>query len=252
LWLPNAIAWTYTASMYSEDLVLREVRLVLFDIDGTLLRNGNRIHGRSIVQACEETTGLDITQYFGKVNAAGRTDRYIMGELLRMSGMSNADFNDVFPKIAKRSVEIATEGFANPDPAWVLEGSHELISALKSAKIDIGLVTGNLPKVAELKLTCAQIWEPFATQSPLVTGFGDLSEDRNDLARAAFVEGQRHLAGLQPEQVVIIGDTPRDVECAEAIGARSVAVATGRFKATELNDAGATHTVLSLLQVAFA
>jgi phosphoglycolate phosphatase len=238
--------------MFSAPIVLKDCRLVLFDIDGTLLRNGNRIHGRSIVQACEELTGLDITQHFGKINAGGSTDRYIMSELLRMSGMSQDAIDEAFPRIAQRSVEIATEGFSQPDPGWVLDGSHELIRTLIDANIPIGLVTGNLPVVAELKLSCAQIWDPFAKQEPLISGFGDLSENRNDLSRAAFTEAQHHWPDLKGDAVIVIGDTPKDVACAQAIGARSVAVATGRFHANELAASGATHTILSLEQVALS
>jgi phosphoglycolate phosphatase len=225
-------------------------RLVLFDIDGTLLRTGNRVHGRAIVQACTELTGHDITKHFGVIDSGGRTDRYIVSELLRRCGVKGHDILDLFPKIAARSVELTGEGLREQDSGWALPGTHELIAELLYADIAIGLVTGNLPAIAQLKLECGGLWKPFATQQPLITGFGDLSEDRNDLSAAAFTQAQRELSSdLDPSNVIIVGDTPRDVDCAHAIGARCLGVTTGRYTATDLAGAKSDIVVSSLTEV---
>lgn len=227
--------------------LLNRSRLVLFDIDGTLLRNGNGVHGRAIVTACEELTGHDIASHFAEISPGGRTDRYIVGELLRLSGLEQVEADALFDAIADRSVQLTGAGLTEPNPTWVLPGSHALLSELMARGVAFGLVTGNLPKIAELKLRCAQIWEPFALQDPLITGFGDISEDRNDLSRAALDQARSHLASdIDGAHVVIVGDTPRDIECAHAIGASCLAVATGRFSHDELRAAGATHVVNSL------
>lgn len=224
-----------------------KTRLALFDIDGTLLRPGNRVHGRAIVQAATEVTGHDIMKHFPGVDAGGRTDRYIVSELLRRCGVPSNHVDRYFTEIAERSVVLTGRGLAETDPGWVLEGSVELILAMKTARIPLGLVTGNLPEIARLKLTCAQLWHYFAAQNPLIAGFGDLSEDRNDLARAAYAQARRHLGEqLDPSNVVVIGDTPRDVECAHSIGARCLAVSTGRYSAAELRAAGADIVTESL------
>jgi phosphoglycolate phosphatase len=233
---------------------LGTARLVLFDIDGTLLRTGNRVHGRSIVQACQEITGHDITKHFGSVDAGGRTDRYIVSELLRRCGFSQDAIDSMFDAIASRSIELTGAGLAQPDPGWVLAGSSELIRALTDCGAAVGLVTGNLPRIAELKLACAGLWNAFAAQVPLIAGFGDLSEDRNDLTRSALAQAQTAIsAHLSGDDVVIVGDTPRDIDCARAIGATCVAVATGRYSVDDLRSyadvAGGTHVVATLEDV---
>ncbi len=223
---------------------------MLFDIDGTLLGYGNGVHGRAIIQACNEVTGQDIGSHFPEISAGGRTDRYIVCELLRLGGIAQNDVDTLFPKIADRSIELTRSGLTEPNPTWALPGTHELLGALMAAGIALGLVTGNLPHIAHMKLHCARIWEPFAAQNPLITGFGDLSEDRNDLSRAALLDAQSRIdASIDGSHLVIVGDTPRDVQCAHAIGATCVAVATGRFTAEQLADAGADHVVGSLTEV---
>ena len=220
---------------------------MLFDIDGTLLRNGNGIHAQAIMQACDERSGRDVGRHLSSIAAGGHTDRYIVYELLRLSGFTRAEMDAMFHDIARRSTELSEPSFREPDPAWVLPGSHEIMRALTTAGIPLGLVTGNLPRIAELKLTCACIWEPFGAQQPLITGYGHLSEDRNDLAHAALAQARTEIDdSIIGEHVVIVGDTPRDVECARAIGAQCLAVTTGRFSADELREAGAVYVVDSL------
>jgi phosphoglycolate phosphatase len=226
-------------------------RLVLFDIDGTLLRQGNRVHGRAIVQACTELTGHDITKHFGVIDSGGRTDRYIVSELLRRCGVKSHEVEELFPQIAARSVELTGAGLRTKDPGWALPGGPELIARLIADGISVGLVTGNLPEIAQIKLDCASLWEPFADQVPLVTGFGDLSENRNDLSAAAFAQAQRDLASdIDPTNVIIVGDTHRDVECAHAIGARCLGVTTGRYSTADLAAEGCEIIVESLVDVA--
>jgi phosphoglycolate phosphatase len=244
----------YNGTMLDRKLTLHpafnNVRLVLFDIDGTLLRTGNHIHGRSMVQACKELTGHDVSAHFGKVNLGGRTDRFIVNELLRRCGMPQTSIDAAFDEIGERATQLTQSGLSDPDPDWVLPGSREVISTLIESKISIGLVTGNLPKIAETKLICGQLWESFASQSPLISGYGDLSEDRNELARSALLSAQSKLFhDLEGNDVVVIGDTPRDIECAQAIHARSVGVSTGRHSTEELAAAGATHAIDSLEQL---
>ncbi len=225
-------------------------RLVLFDIDGTLLRNGNRVHGRAIIQASAEVTGHDITKHFGQVDAAGRTDRYIVSELLRRCEMTESEIADAFQQIAIRSVELTGAGLQTLDPGWVLEGARELISAFQSEQVPMGLVTGNLPAIAQIKLECADLWHPFAAQDPLITGYGDLSENRDDLSAAAFAQARQLLnPELDGRNVLVIGDTPRDVECAHAIGARCLGVTTGRFRAEDLAAYNCDFIVSSLTEV---
>lgn len=223
-------------------LSLSRTRLVLFDIDGTMLRGGNRVHSGAILQACAEVVGSDVREHFAGVDAGGRTDRFIVSELLRRAGFTQSQVDDSFDRIAHRATELTESGLQDRDPEWVLPGVHELLSTLLTHDVAIGLVTGNLPRIAEVKLRCGGIWSPFAAQAPLVTGFGHLSEDRNELSRHAFAHAQRELdTDLDPSSVVIVGDTPRDIECAQTIGAQSIAVTTGRYDYQTLSSHKPTY-----------
>ena len=237
----------YTRIVLTPSELLLQARLVLLDIDGTLLHYGNGVHGRAIIAACNEITGSDVAQHFPRISAGGRTDRYIINELLRLGGVAHDQLDQLFGRIAERSIELTNAGLTEPNPGWVTPGTHDVLSALRRSQTPIGLVTGNLPTIAEMKLQCAGVWGHFESQAPLITGYGDLSEDRNDLSRSALRDARTRLdPTIEGDQVVIVGDTPRDVECAHAIGARCLGVTTGRFTADELRAAGAVHIVNTL------
>lgn len=94
----------------------------------------------------------------------------------------------------------------------------------------LGLLTGNIRLGAEIKLRHYGLWEPFETGA-----FGDDHHNRNDLARIARQRGHRHLREeLRDDEILVIGDTPLDIECGRAINARVLAVATGGAPLAEL------------------
>jgi len=109
----------------------------------------------------------------------------------------------------------------------------------------IGLLTGNIRLGAEIKLRHYQLWDAFATG-----GFGDDHEQRNCVAAVALERGQK-LSGqkLQGDQVLVIGDTPLDVECGRAINARVLAVATGNFTVDQLEKDRPDWTVPTLDEI---
>jgi phosphoglycolate phosphatase-like HAD superfamily hydrolase len=109
----------------------------------------------------------------------------------------------------------------------------------------VGLLTGNIRLGAQIKLSHYRLWDFFRTG-----GFGDDHEDRNQIAVVARERASRMLRGtLNGGEVLVIGDTPRDVECARAIGARSLAVATGKYSTTELRRESPTWAVDTLAHV---
>jgi phosphoglycolate phosphatase len=114
----------------------------------------------------------------------------------------------------------------------VLPGATEMIAAFAALphRPTIGLLTGNIRLGAQIKLSHYGLWPHFRTG-----GFGDDHEDRNQIAAIARDRAQRFWPhGLRGEEILVIGDTPRDIECARAIGARVLAVATGKFSVEEL------------------
>ena len=109
----------------------------------------------------------------------------------------------------------------------------------------LGLLTGNIQLGAEIKLRAFGLWDFF-----VMGGFANDHEDRNHIAVAALERGRRVLAkDLQPQEIIVIGDTPFDVKCGKFIGAKTLAVATGGTKLEELKPCGADWTVPDLTKI---
>ena len=125
----------------------------------------------------------------------------------------------------------------------VLPGVHELLNILKRMDdIGVGLLTGNIARGAQLKLDSAGLTEHFVLGS-----YGSDHEEREHLSRIALQRARDMWnPALCPENTVVIGDTPRDVDCGLAIGARTLAVATGSFSSSQLAKAGANRGVIDL------
>jgi phosphoglycolate phosphatase-like HAD superfamily hydrolase len=135
---------------------------------------------------------------------------------------------------------------ANPAEGKVLDGVFELLESLAGQNAQLGLLTGNTALGAEIKLRHYGLHHHFP--------FGAYGSDRADrnllghiaLERALAVTGKK----FTPDRTLIIGDTPKDIACAHAIGARCLAVATGHFTADQLEQAGADWVLGSLREVA--
>lgn len=207
--------------------------LVLFDIDGTLLGSGDPTHGRAVTVACQDLFGVAGDRRL--VDLSGRTDRYILTNLLIAHGLERAAIE---PRLAE-AIDYMSAYVARELPRSlaerVLPGVADLLAELAARDLALGLVTGNPPKIAEAKLRAAGIWEPFARYDTVIGGFGDHSHERDDLPPVALAVAARVLGRpVAGADAVIIGDTPHDIACARACGARTIAVATGRFTADQL------------------
>ena len=221
------------------------MRLILFDIDGTLLWTdgaGRRAIHRALLD--ETGTAGPIEGY----RFDGKTDPQIVRELLTLAGHPECDSDNRIAAVCRRYVELLTAELAKPTQATRLyPGITDLLAALEPYEADgralVGLLTGNVQHGAALKLRSAGL-DParFA-----VGAFGSDSGARADLpavaARRAAERTGRRLTGAD---LVIVGDTPDDVACARPMGARTVAVATGFFDTTALRAAGATHVFQTL------
>lgn len=209
---------------------MADLPLILFDIDGTLLRSGDPTHGQSVRLACQEFFGIDATAPIpAEVDLSGRTDRRILVTLLAAYGIPVAESEPRLPEMFAFMEAYVTREMGQIKER-VLPGVAELLDALVARNLAIGLVTGNLSKIAEVKLTAAGIWEPFTRQSEIIGGFGHASVERDDLPPLALEIATRALGRpITGADTVIIGDTPHDITCGKACGARTLAVATGRF-----------------------
>lgn len=197
----------------------------LFDIDGTLLRTGGAGQ-RAMERALTDVFG--VPDPYEDIPAAGRTDRAITADLFAHHALDPTEpewqqFQSVYFGHLQTTLR-ELEGM-------ILPGIVSLLDRLATrSDVTLGLLTGNFREAARLKLEHHAIDHHFA-----FGGYGDQHHDRDDVARVAWSEACRHLGrGIDPSAVCVIGDTPSDVKCARAIGARAIAVATGMFSAEEL------------------
>lgn len=214
--------------------------LVLFDIDGTLVQTAHagvrgmdaafaRLHGR--------TGALD------GIPIAGRTDRSIVRDAFVRLGLDPTD--DDIERLRVAYLEDLRVEIARPtrEPMGVLPGVHALLDALEARPtVGVGLLTGNFQGGARIKLGHFDLWRRFAFGA-----FGDRHQNRRDLLPMALQAAQAAGHALvPPDRVIVIGDTPLDVDCAVAHGARALAVATGHYGSDALVEAGADLTVDTL------
>jgi len=216
------------------------MRLILFDIDGTILWTdgaGRRAIHRALLD--EMGTAGPIEGY----RFDGKTDPQIVRELMELAGHPECNSEDRITAVCTRYVELLTAELAKPTQATrVYPGIQELLAALEpyeaGGRALVGLLTGNVQHGAALKLRSAGLdFERFT-----VGAYGSDSHHRPNLpAIAARRAEQRTGRTFSGADIVIVGDTPDDVACARPMGARTVGVGTGYYTAAQLREAGATH-----------
>lgn len=201
-------------------------KLILWDIDGTLIVS----HGAGI-RAMERglTKRFGVTCDLRKIDWAGRTDSWITSAVFRHVGLPDTpenrhDYLEAYLELLPTELKSGQQG-------RVLPGVLELLETLHARRdVAQGLLTGNLRRGAELKLTHFQVWHFFEFGA-----FADDSPLRNDLGPHALRRAkERHAVDFAPQHTFIIGDTPHDIECGQVIGARTIGVATGRYSVDEL------------------
>jgi phosphoglycolate phosphatase-like HAD superfamily hydrolase len=223
------------------------MRLILFDIDGTLLWTdgaGRRAIQRALLE--EMGTAGPIERY----RFDGKTDPQIVRELLTLAGHPEAEVEERISAVCRRYVGLLAAELAQPaQTTRLLPGVPELLGALEpyeaAERALVGLLTGNLEGGAALKLRAAGL-DParFA-----VGAFGSDSPRRPDLPAIAAERAARRTGGgrgFGGADIVIVGDTPDDVACGRPIGARAVAVATGSYDVAQLRATGAAHVFAHL------
>jgi len=210
-------------------------RLLLFDIDGTLIWGGPAKDAFTVAMVETFGTAGDIENF----SFAGRTDPEIARGLLASTGMPPEEVERGFPELWRRYLGYL-EARLPGHPVDILPGVPALLDALSAEDgIGMGLLTGNILPGAQLKLGSAGLLGHFQIGS-----YGSDHEVRNELPAIALNRA-RETWGVEfdPQHVVIVGDTPRDVSCAQREGLRSLAVATGHFDAESLRKTGADAVV---------
>jgi phosphoglycolate phosphatase-like HAD superfamily hydrolase len=204
----------------------RMVRLVLFDIDGTLVHTGG-----AGVKAFAKVFALEFgaTDGFERLKFAGRTDVNLVREFFGFHGIAATPEN--FKRFFEHYV-FWLDHILEESPTQMCAGVHEFIAQLKALSHPplLGLLTGNIRLGAEIKLRHFNLWNIFETGA-----FADDHEERDHIAAIARQRGSKILqAELSDDEVLVIGDTPLDIRCGRAIRAKVLAVATGGAKLAEL------------------
>jgi phosphoglycolate phosphatase len=220
---------------------LRVVRSVLFDIDGTLVRTGGA-GVKAFARVFENTFGA--VDGFEKLKFAGRTDVSLVREFFAVHHIpaTNENFEIFFERYIFWLDHILSESQMEICP-----GALDFIHGLRALEEPpaLGLLTGNIRLGAEIKLRRAGLWDYF-----VVGAFADDAEDRDQIATIARDRSARYLReSFSPAQVVVIGDTPLDIRCARAIGAKVLAVATGGAPLPELVSHSPDWAVESLREI---
>jgi phosphoglycolate phosphatase len=202
-------------------------RLLLFDVDNTLLWSGGA-GALAMGLAFRDLFGID--DGFKGVEFSGRTDRYILGEALRHHGIGR-DYTQ-HEAAFRQSYYAHLPQALRERQGRLMPGFPMLLEDLSCRPgVRLGLATGNFSRSAHLKLAHYGIDCYFSDGA-----FGEESEDRSVIVRRAL---ERLGEGLSPGQAMVIGDTPHDVSSARACGAVAVGVATGRNTVDELRRCGA-------------
>ncbi len=218
------------------------IRLVLFDIDGTLVHTGS-----AGTRAFAKTFATEFNLHHGseKMKFAGRTDVSLVREFFRIHGLNEKP--EHFAQFFERYVFWLDHILTHTTNADACRGVRDFIRDLQTLPQPptLGLLTGNIKLGAEIKLRHFGLWETFQ-----FGGFADDHEERDQIAVAALERGRRVLGkNLSPQEIIVIGDTPFDIRCGKFIGAKVLAVATGGAKLEELKKCGADWTVADLTQI---
>ncbi len=214
------------------------IRLVLFDIDGTLVQTGG-----AGMKAFTRAFAGEFNAHEGseRMKFAGRTDVSLVREFFKIHAIAETSEN--FARFFGRYV-FWLDHFLGHSQTQTCPGVWEMLADIKSLPQPplLGLLTGNIVLGAEIKLRHFDLWKEFSTGA-----FADDHENRDEIAAVAKQRGDRALGKkLRGEEVLVIGDTPLDIRCGRAIGAKVLAVATGGATLGELRQHQPDWTVHDL------
>ena len=202
-------------------------RLLLFDIDGTLITSGGA--GEAALKDAMRSR-FAVEEDLAGVILAGATDARIARELLEKHGIAVSSEN--VAALLDTYLGHLSDRIGRHD-GKLLPGIVPLLNVLSHREDAVlALLTGNVSRGAEIKLTHYGVWDFFEFGA-----FADDHHDRNELGKFARARAlERHGEEFPPSRIYVIGDTPKDIECGRAIGACTVAIATGHYSAAELKD----------------
>lgn len=233
------------------------MRILLWDIDGTLMRS-------TVQGGYKKYFSATMEKVFGhagrleEIIPSGMTDTQIMFEALRDADFTPAHIFERKEELLRVfQAEMKAVLAANGEPYEVLRGVREILTEThRNPRFINALLTGNLSVAAEIKLKSVGLWHYFA-DAP--NAFGEISHERRHLAHeAGKLFNEKYEFEFSPRQFIVIGDTPNDIICARDFGAKVLAVKTGRNQSREklaemkpdhlLDDLSDTERIIEILE----
>jgi phosphoglycolate phosphatase len=211
---------------------------ILFDIDSTLINSGGA-GAESWRRAFDELYGIpaDIGQY----TDAGMTDPEV-GRLTFAKVLGHDPTPDELATVMAKRLEHLPDAVRESEGYRVLPGVEQTLERLRDGGYLLGLTTGGVEAAAHMKLDRGGLNRFFT-----FGGYGSDSPDRTELTRRALERAEKILGKpLDPKQVLVVGDTPLDIDAAHTAGAVAVGVASGHYSADQLREAGADYVLESL------
>lgn len=201
----------------------------LFDIDWTLIRGGSQVHKKSYIYALNKLFSININ--IEKLNTEGMVDSEILYRLAIGGGL---DKNKVICKLPEL-IELMDEHYLSnikKEKYFTMPGAEELLIYLKNMKVEVGVLTGNTRKIGRYKLKSAGLMKYITYEI-----YGDMSLKRDMLVKFAKKIVLENNPMKRNFDLIIVGDTPRDVTVAKNNKLKCIAVATGKYKCSELKNA---------------
>ena len=214
-------------------------KIPLLDIDGTLLKAGSKVHVEAYAVAINQVFNTTLlAEHIDIHSFQGMTDSGVLVLLAEKLGIPTTTALQKLPEMIHIATHYFLENYHNPCDRF--PGVLHLLRFLRQKKVPIGIVTGNIEKIARRRIQRASLGEIAGG------GFGDVSQNRVDLVYAAQKNISQHLGRNIPlENFVIIGDTVKDFECAEKAGVPAILVVNGSGREKELRATGAEFVLTS-------
>lgn len=217
------------------------MKLLLFDIDGTLVKGGADVsHRASFSYATEKVFGIPVD--LNDISTPGKIDSQILIELLELKGLSSTEIKEKSNLLFNHMTEYFKENTINLEK-FVLPNVLTVLKELqKRDDLILGLLTGNVGGIGWAKVENAGLKNFFK-----LGVFGDEAFKRTDLVPSALKKVEEY--NIKPEDTYIIGDTPRDVQCAKETGCISVAIPTGKYSLEELNKESPDYLLTDIIEL---